>query len=158
MRAPLSRAGHQGEREIAGRLHHAAIRLLRHLRRQEAATGLTPARASALSVLVFGGPLRLSALADAEGVRTPTMSRIVAALVADGLARRTLDRGDARAALLRATPKGRRLLLRGRERRLAALVALFQDLAGDDLRVLERAAAILERITPPPAPSRPPLS
>src|SRR5688572_6114118 len=113
---PLSRAGR--EREVANRLHHAAIRLLRQLRRQDAATGLTPARASALSVLVFGGPQRLSALAEAEGVRIPTMSRIVGALVAAGLVRRSLDRWDGRAALLRPTAKGRQLLLRARERRL----------------------------------------
>jgi DNA-binding MarR family transcriptional regulator len=142
--ASLSRVGR--EREVAGRLHHAAIQLLRRLRRSDAALGLTPARASALSVLVFGGPLRLGALARAEGVSNPTMSRIVSALVAAGLARRTLDRDDARAALLRATAKGRRLLLRGRELRLAALFDLLRRLPDQDLRTLGAATAILERL------------
>lgn len=153
--APLSRAAR--ERAVADRLHHAAIQLLRRLRRQDAALGLTPARASALSVLVFGGPLRLGALARLEGVSNPTMSRIVSALVAAGLARRTLDRDDARAALLQATAKGRRMLLRGRELRLAALVELLQGLPDQDVRTLSDATAILERLaaaTEPPAALR----
>lgn len=146
---PLSRAGR--EREVAGRLHHAAIRLLRHLRREDASTGLTPARASALSVLVFAGPLRLSALAEAEGVRIPTMSRIVSGLVAAGLVRRSRDRRDGRAALLRPTANGRQLLLRARESRLTALMALFAGLPAGDLETLGSAALVLERLVAAPA-------
>lgn len=148
---PLSRAG--PEREVAARLHHAAIRLLRHLRREDSATGLTPARASALSVLVFAGPLRLSALADAEGVRIPTMSRIVSGLVAAGLVRRSPDRDDGRAALLRPTANGRQLLLRARERRLSALMALFAGLPAGELETLGSAAVVLERLVVAPAAS-----
>ena len=42
---------------IADRLHSAAIHLLRRVRQQDTATGEGPARLSALSVLVFGGPM-----------------------------------------------------------------------------------------------------
>jgi len=52
-------------RDVADRLHSAAIHLLRRLRRQDDAMGLTPARASALSILVFGGPATLTMLARA---------------------------------------------------------------------------------------------
>ncbi len=41
----------------AERLHAAAIHLLRRLRREDVASGLTAPRLSALSVVVFGGPL-----------------------------------------------------------------------------------------------------
>ena len=65
---------------LADRLHSTAIHLLRLVRVQDAATGIAPARLSALSVLVFGGPMSLNQLAQAEQVRPPTMSRIVDAL------------------------------------------------------------------------------
>ena len=64
-------------RSVADRLHSAAIQLLRRLRREDQAMGLTAARASALSVLVFGGrPLTLGALAQAEQVSAPTITRL----------------------------------------------------------------------------------
>ena len=78
--------------DLADRLHSAAIHLLRLVRVQDAATGVAPARLSALSVIVFGGPVSLNDLARAEQVRPPTMSRIVDALEAEGLARRTVHK------------------------------------------------------------------
>src|SRR5512147_1860987 len=105
----MSRAG-APERDTARRLHSAAIHLLRALRRHDAASGVGPARLSALSVVVFRGPLTLGALAQAEQVRPPTMSRVVAALVRAGLVRREPDAADGRRANIHATPSGRRLL------------------------------------------------
>ena len=129
---------------LADRLHSAAIHLLRRVRRVDDASGLSPARLSALSVVVFAGPIRISALATAEQVRTPTMTPIVAALERDGLVTRESDTSDARAALLRATPKGARLMAEGRARRVAALAAELNELPPGDLTALERAVAILE--------------
>jgi DNA-binding MarR family transcriptional regulator len=71
--------------ETADRFHSAAIHALRHVRREDPATGLSAARLSALSVLVFGGPTTLGELAAAEQVKPPTMTRIVRALEEDGL-------------------------------------------------------------------------
>src|ERR1700674_1915520 len=65
---------------IADQLHSAAIHLLRRLRLRNRESGIGPAQLSALSVLVFGGPRSLGELAEAEQVRPPTMSRIVAGL------------------------------------------------------------------------------
>src|SRR5438445_3264537 len=89
--------------DLADRLHSAAIHLLRLVRVQDAATGVAPARLSALSVIVFGGPVSLNDLARAEQVRPPTMSRIVDALEAKGLARRRTNQQDRRAVLIEAT-------------------------------------------------------
>ena len=80
----------------ADRLHSAAIHLLRRLRREDAQSGLSAPRLSALSVLVFGGPLTLGELANAEQVRPPTMTRLVTALEADGLVTREPDASDGR--------------------------------------------------------------
>src|SRR5512132_4206945 len=66
-------------------LHSAATHLLRRPRREDAATALSAPRFSALSVIVFGGPLTLGELAGAEQVRPPTMTRLVSALEEAGL-------------------------------------------------------------------------
>lgn len=131
---------------LAERLHSAAVHLLRRVRRVDDATGLSAARLSALSVVVFAGPIRISALASAEQVRTPTITPIVAALERDGLVTREPDRSDARAVLLRATPKGARLMAEGRARRVAALAAELEALGPADRSALERAVDILEKL------------
>jgi DNA-binding MarR family transcriptional regulator len=130
--------------EVANRLHSAALHLVRTVRTVDAEMGLTPARASVLSVLVFGGPRTVGGLARAEGVRSPTVSALVNGLVDDGFARRTTTPDDARSVLVEATPKARRLLQRGRERRVAMLDGLLATLSPRDLAVLERAAELIE--------------
>src|SRR5271169_3623761 len=100
--------------EVADRLHSAAIHLLRTAARTDAHSGQGPARLSALSVLVFGGPKTLGQLAAAERVKPPTMSRIVAGLARSRLIAITADPRDARRMRIRATAKGTRLLQRGR--------------------------------------------
>ncbi len=135
--------------ETADRLHSAAIHLLRRVRREDEAAGLGPARLSALSVVVFGGPIRISALARAEQVRTPTMTPIVAALERDGLITREADAADARAAVLRATPKGRRLLAEGRSRRVRRLAGDLRPLSADERRTVRAAADVLLRLFRP---------
>jgi DNA-binding MarR family transcriptional regulator len=140
---------------LATRLHSVAIGLLRNLRREDAASGLTAPRLSALSVLVFGGPCSLGALAAAEQVRPPTMTRLVTALEADGLVTRQPDPHDGRAILIAPTAAGIQLLEAGRDRRVAALIGQLETLPGEERAVLARAVEILEslpaqqRDTPP---------
>jgi DNA-binding MarR family transcriptional regulator len=129
----------------ADRLHSASIHLLRRVRKEDEASGLSPARLSALSVVVFGGPLALGRLAAAEQVRPPTMTRIVSALEEDGLVRREPAARDRRSVVVAATPKGSRLLQRARRRRIESLVGLLGSLGEREIRTLEDAAAILER-------------
>ena len=95
--------------ETADRLHSAAIHLLRRLRVRDRKSGVGPAQLSALSVLVFGGPRSLGELADAEQVRPPTMSRIVAGLESAGLVRRHATE-DGRRVRLEASAKGTKIL------------------------------------------------
>jgi DNA-binding MarR family transcriptional regulator len=126
-------------------IHSAAIHLLRHVRVVDDEMGISPARASALSVLVFGGPRTLTELARDEQVSAPTMSRLVGALEADGLVRREPHEDDARAVRLHATAKARRILERGRARREQVLDDLFAGLPAADRTTVARAAAIIER-------------
>jgi DNA-binding MarR family transcriptional regulator len=135
--------------ETADRLHSAAIHLLRRLRIDDPQSGLSPSRLSALSVVVFGGPLTISALAEAEQVRPPTISRLVKELEAEGVLRRESDPDDRRVQRVRATAKGRRLLEEGRQRRVARLAAELESLSGEERRVLAEAARLLERLATP---------
>ena len=132
---------------IADGVHAAAIRLLRRLRRTDAASGLSGPKSSALSVLVFGGPQTLKDLATAEQVRAPTMSRLVAELEATGLASKKEDETDRRGVRIAATAKGRALLEAGRERRLRTLTAQIEALDGGERQTLRRAAEILMRLS-----------
>jgi len=130
----------------ADRMHSAAIHLVRRVREVDGAMGLTPARASALSVLVFGGARTLTELARAEQVTAATMSRLVSALEAEGLVRREPDPDDARAVRLHPTPPARRILERGRAKRTAYLDSLFADLTGHEREIVRRAAEIVDRL------------
>ena len=132
--------------ELADALHSAAIHLLRRLRREDAVTGLSPARLSALSVVVFGGPLRISDLARAEQVKVPTITPTVVALENDGLITREADPHDARASILRATARGQKLMAEGRARRVASLAAELRNVRPGDRQLLSRAAKLIEAL------------
>lgn len=132
--------------EVADRLHSAAIHLLRRVRKQDTASGEGPARLSALSVLVFGGPTTLGKLAAAEQVRPPTMSRLVAGLKRSRLVDIVPDREDARRLQIRATAKGMRLLQQGRRRRIRYLAEHLEMLNPQELHQLRQAVEVLERV------------
>src|ERR671935_1192385 len=131
--------------EAADRFHSAAIHALRHVRREDPATGLSAARLSALSVLVFGGPRTLGELAAAEHVKPPTMTRIARALEEDGLVRREADPTDGRVVRLHATAEGERVLWDGRRRRVANLAQLLTKLEPKEVELVREAAELVER-------------
>ena len=132
--------------EIADRLHSAAIHLLRRVRKQDIATGEGPARLSALSVLVFGGPKTLKELAAAEQVKPPTMSRIVSSLKRSHLVEIEQDPEDARCMRITATAKGIRLLQKGRDMRISYLAGQLERLTPTELSQLGEAVEILRRL------------
>src|SRR5260370_22563675 len=105
---------------VADQLHSAAIHLLRRVRLEDDGMGLTAPLASALSAIVFGGPLPIGALARAEQVRPPTISRVVAQLERRGLVTRGADAADGPVGRLRGTPGGRPPLETRRAPRLAS--------------------------------------
>ena len=134
------------KREAADRIHSAAIHLLRRVREVDAkAMGISPARASALSVLVFGGARSLTELAAAEQVTSATMSKLVTAMEGEGLVRRYPDVNDARSIRIEATAKGRRILERGRKRRLDLLEQLLGGASDAEIAAVGTAASVVER-------------
>ena len=142
-RAKRSSSSHT---DLADRLHSAAIHLLRRLRREDDASGLPAPQLSALSVIVFAGPITLGALASAEQVRPPTITKVVATLEKAGLVEREVDADDRRVVRVRSTARGARLLQEGRERRVAMLAGSLADLSDADRVLLEKAASVLEKV------------
>jgi DNA-binding MarR family transcriptional regulator len=132
--------------ETADRLHSAAIHLLRRLRVRDRESGVGPAQLSALSVLVLGGgPRSLGELAEAEQVRPPTMSRIVAGLVRAGLVRRGKTE-DGRRVRLAATARGTRILQEGRQRRVESLAHALSSLSNEERGKLGAILELLEKV------------
>lgn len=136
---------------LADRLHSAAIHILRRVREEDLSTGITPARLSALSVVVFGGPLNLGDLAEAEHVRAATMSRTVDALEEADLVTREPDPNDARGTLVRATRAGTRLLQEARARRVEVLVKELEEMEPEEIDALSVSLAALARALELPA-------
>ena len=132
--------------DLADRLHSVAIHLVRRARREDAAMGLPPAQASALSVLVFGGARTLSALAKIEQVKAPTMTRIIDALERAGFAQRVQHSEDRRKVSIAATTAGVRVMQQGRARRVKALAQLLAGLDRDERATLNAAVTLLARL------------
>lgn len=128
---------------VADRLHSLAIHLLRRLRREDELSGLTPPRLSALSVIVFGGPVTLGQLAKAEQVSAPTMTRLVAGMERDGLVRRKPDSQDKRVVWIESTARGSRILQEGRRRRVTLLARQLAQLNRSQLAVINEATELL---------------
>jgi DNA-binding MarR family transcriptional regulator len=129
---------------LADQLHSAAIGLLRQLRREDDAIGITAPRLSALSVVVFAGPLTLGQLARAEQVKPPTMTRIVTGLETDGLVERRDDANDGRLTQIHATARGRKVLAAGRARRVETLAAAVGGLDKSHRQKLESGVRVIE--------------
>jgi len=135
----------QKAEQTADLLHGTAIRLLRFVRKEDVAAGITGPQLSVLSVLVFAGPQTLGKLAAAEQVKPPTMSQMVSELEKRGLAvRRPIDR---RSILVSVTEKGKKLLEAGRKRRLAKLSSALGDLPVEKLELIGEAAHLIVGVT-----------
>jgi DNA-binding MarR family transcriptional regulator len=79
-------------------------------------------------------------------VSPPAITRIVTALEEIGLARRERGEEDRRVVTVSVTTAGRRLMERGRARRVAVLAERLRGASAQDLRALEAATAVLERL------------
>jgi DNA-binding MarR family transcriptional regulator len=131
--------------EIAGRLFLSVARLIRRLRHGDP-TPLGPGAISALGTIVTDGPIRLGDLASVEGVRAPTMTRIVDALVTDGNVERIPDPADGRACLVRATESGCQVIAGARTARSRQLIERMSHLDRSQLDALYAALPALEAL------------
>jgi DNA-binding MarR family transcriptional regulator len=127
-------------------LHSAALHLLRRVASVDASSGLSPARLSALSVIVYGGPLTMSELARTERVSPATISSTVSGLEGAGLVLRRRKSLDARSVTVEATPNGRKVLTEGQRRRVALLAEGLATLSARDRAALTRGVDALEKL------------
>jgi DNA-binding MarR family transcriptional regulator len=132
--------------DSTARLRAIIGRLSRRLRPTAAgaAAGLTPTRTSVLLSVVRDGPIRLSDLADSEGINPTMLSRVVSDFVEAGLVERTSDESDRRSAWVKATAAGRRLSERVRRERTDALNLALEALSDGERQQIERALPALE--------------
>ena len=131
--------------ELPARLRLAIVRTARRLR-QEAGTDLSPSQTSALATIERHGPLTPSELAELERVKRPSATRIVSRLEKEGLVDRAADPADGRSSLVSASRDGRALLRRLRTRKNAYLARRMRELPAEDVRTLQEAAEVLERL------------
>jgi DNA-binding MarR family transcriptional regulator len=132
--------------ELASSYNRLAVHLTRRLRLTDRESGVPPARLSALSVLVFGGPQTISELAHAEGVSLPTISRIVRGLENEDLAERCPHPTDGRSATIAATAAGIALMETTRLRRVEQLARRLGRLPSEHIARLRDATAALEAL------------
>jgi DNA-binding MarR family transcriptional regulator len=131
--------------EQAARLRLAITRTARRLR-QQAGSDLGPSAAAALASIERLGPLTPSELAEAEGFKRPTATRIIARLEEEGMVERAADPADGRCALISISAAGSGLLDELRRRKTAYLARNLRELSAGELATLSSAADILERM------------
>lgn len=127
-------------------MNSAAIHLLRAVRPADRLSGLTPARLSALSVLVFGGPSPLGRLAKIEAVASPTMTRVVDGLCDLGLAERQPHPDSSRMVMITATEAGRALMQDAAKRRTDMIVGALRQLEPEERDLVHEAAPVLQEL------------
>jgi DNA-binding MarR family transcriptional regulator len=99
-----------------------------------------------LETVANRGPIRLSDLAEVEGMNPTMLSRVVRKLEEPGLIRRHPHPVDGRAALLEVTEAGRRLRERIRSERTDQLSVAFEALSEGERRLVLDALPVLERL------------
>ncbi len=134
--------------DIAAQFQVLATRMLRQARVLDEGSTLTSAQYSALSSLYSSPHVPLTELAQLESVSHPTMSRIIAALIDQGLVAREKDLADRRASRLSLTEAGRAAYLRVYERRLKLIGAVLDRLKPETVADLLAALSAIPGLKP----------
>lgn len=92
------------------------------------------------------GPMRVTALAEAEGASQSGMTQLVQRMERQGLLERRSDPDDGRACLVMVGKAGRRLWKERADVRKRRLAVLFDDLAEEDQQALWLAAQVASRL------------
>jgi DNA-binding MarR family transcriptional regulator len=125
-----------------------AVKLLAHRLRAEARLGLSWSQESVISLLDRKGPVTVSELAKAEGVRSQSMGSTVASLAAEDLVHREPDPSDGRQTLVSLTEKGREALAQTRVIKQSWLESVIAErLTPAEQEVLVGAVELLLRLT-----------
>jgi len=136
----------ESETQLAEQLRVAFGRLNRSLRLTHVDTELPPSQREVLMAVARVKSIRLSELAQEEGINPTMLSRIVAKLEASGLVTRIPDGDDARIMHVAVTAPGEALRDMIRSERTDALHYALRHLTEQERRVLAQATPVLEKI------------
>jgi DNA-binding MarR family transcriptional regulator len=120
--------------------------------RQQSADGLSYPQISLLFAVERLAPVTPGALATAEGVTPPAVTRSLNELDRSGLVVRAQDSADRRVSLIHMTDAGRRECTRIRSSRDAWLADHVNRLSPEEIAVLVTALPVLERLCDPALP------
>lgn len=134
------------QRTLAARLRLAVVRLNRKLRAQRTGAAISLTQISALSTLHKCGAMTPGRLAEKEGVRPPSMTRVIAALTEAGYVRRSAHPTDGRQFIVELTETGDEYVHAMISVREAWLDQRLAELSESERDTLERAAEIIERV------------
>lgn len=133
--------------EAVAALRGAVLRLGRRLRYQTLGDAdLSATELAVLSRIGLCGPMAPSALARAEHVKPPSMTKVIERLEDKGLVRRDPHPTDGRQCLISRTEAGESFIKATRERRTAWLAERFDLLSDEDRRAVLAAAPALQRL------------
>lgn len=124
----------------------AVVARINRLATQRARMPLGYAQARLLSTIEDRGEARISDLAALDHCSQPTMTTQVRRLEDGGLVSRAVDPDDARAVLIRITPKGVDTLRQVRLDRAAAIDPYLDRLDDADRQSLSDAVVVLRRL------------
>jgi DNA-binding MarR family transcriptional regulator len=144
--------------DAAIRLRRVISKLARSMNESASSEELTPTQASVLGVVVARGPIRISAVAELEGVNPTMLSRVMGVLEQKGLIVRSSATSDQRGVVAEATVEGREKSKRILERRTAILFAVVEQLPPETAAALLAALPALEDLTAAFAERRPTLA
>lgn len=132
--------------ELAGELRVALAKSSRRIRSRRGAADLPDPQFNVLAILLREGPLSPGALADAEHVQPPSMTRTVNALVELGFVQKSEHPTDGRQVVVSLTAAGEAEVRETRRRRDAWLADQLAVLTDDERGTLAQATVLLRRI------------
>jgi DNA-binding MarR family transcriptional regulator len=127
---------------LAAELRATLGKLKRKLREHGERSDLTPSQVSAILRLENDGPITVSSLARAEGMRPQSMSAIITSLLDAGLVSGSPDPNDARQTQMSLSQKCQKSLLEGRAAKQDWLTSTIQEKLS--VQDQEKLAAVLE--------------
>jgi DNA-binding MarR family transcriptional regulator len=131
----------------AVQLRRAVLVLARRLRPSLQHDGISAAKLSVIGQLYRAGPMTPTELATREGVKLPSLTRLIAELEGDDWLARKAHASDGRRSLLGLTALGRNRLVAAAQASDTPLAdAIAATVSADERRVLLQACALLERI------------
>lgn len=136
----------QADAELSSSLRVVVARLGRRLRVERPPDVLPAGMVAVLGTLSGSGPVRISALAETENVRPPSMTRTVSWLQVQGMVERTANPDDGRQVLVSITGRGTAALEEDRRRRQAWFDDHLRALNRTERETLRAALPVLQRI------------